>query len=151
MSSNNSFKLKPTPVGWIFLVLPFAGPWIIPGLVSLSRGRSVHMTAVGYVFFWVLALLGVFRQVRVATVLEEGGIRIRRTFSAKFVPWNEITGVEIRDRGRLRLAQVETSSGQLVRLPAPIAGGGMDGSQFDAQVDEIEAAWAAGKRRARRS
>lgn len=143
MSSNIRFKLKLSPAGWVSLAIPFVLLVIIPELVSQTRHQSVHMTALGYAFFGALAVLGVLRQVRVATVLEAEGVRMRRTFSDKFLPWNEITAVEVRERGKARIASLRTTSGQAVRLQVPMSGGGVDGSQFDAQVAEIGAALAA--------
>lgn len=142
VSSNVRFKLKPSPRGWIGYAFLAASPIIIPGLVSLTRPRPVHYTAWGYGLLVVIAGLIALRQVRTATVLEAGGIRMHYTFSNRYLPWSEIVGVEIYERRKVRLAKVLTSSGS-VRLPAPLAGGEYDGAQFDAQVAEIAAAWAA--------
>jgi hypothetical protein len=143
VSSNTCFKLKQTPRGWAGWAFYAAIPVIVPGLVSLTKPRPVQMTGWGYGLFAVMAALIVLRHVRSATMLEAAGIRMRRTFSVKYLPWKEITGVEISERGKMRFAQVRTSFGKTVRLPAPMAGGGFDGSRFDAQVAEITAAWVA--------
>ncbi|WP_344656584.1 PH domain-containing protein [Catenulispora subtropica] len=143
MSSNMRFRLKLSPRGWVSSAVFAASPVIIPGLVSLTKPRPVHYNGLGYGLFAVAAALIVLRQIRAATVLEAGGIRMHRTFSSRYLPWNEITGVEVIARAKVRLVHVRTSSGQLVRLPAPIAGGSFEDTQFDAQVAEITAAWSA--------
>jgi hypothetical protein len=103
----------------------------------------VHFTAWAYAFYAVAAALMVLRHVRAATILEAEGIRMRGAFSSRYLPWGEVAGIEIRERGKARLLIARTLSGEAVRMPAPIAGGGFDSSEFAAQAAEISAAWAA--------
>ena len=123
MSSNIRFKLKLSPRGWVSMAFFATMPVTVPGLVNLFRSRPVHFSGLGYVLYAVAGVLIVVRQVRAATEVEAEGLRMHRLFSTKFLAWSEIDGVEIRSAGRVRLVQVRTLSGQMVRLSAPIAGG----------------------------
>jgi hypothetical protein len=141
VSSNICFKLKTSPSGWVSMAFFATTPVTIPGLVSLTKSRPVHYNGLGYGLTAVVAALIVLRHFRSATVLEADGLRLRYTFSGRYLRWSEITRVEVTERGKVRLAYVWVSPGKKVRLPAPFAGGSFDGSQFDAQVAEITAAW----------
>jgi len=141
VSSNIRFKLKLSPRGWVSNAFFAASPVIVPGAVSLTKPRPVHYTAWGYGLFAVAGVLIVLHQVRSATELEADGVRLHRGFGVKYLSWSEITSVEVRRAGRVRVVQVQTSSGRTVGLPAPIAGGNYVDTLFDARVAEIAAAW----------
>jgi hypothetical protein len=139
------FRLKLSPRGWVSWAFFAAIPVIIPGLVSLTKPRPVHFSALGYGLFAVAVVLIVLHQIRAATELEADGVRMHRILWVRYLSWSEITSIEIRKAGKARLVQVRTSSGRTVRLPAPIAGGSYDGTLFDAQFSEIIAAWKAAR------
>jgi hypothetical protein len=80
-------------------------------------------------------------------VLEAEGIRIQRNFSGSYLPWREIMNLEVGGSGKVRFVRVRTTAGRMVRLPAPMAGGGFDGTRFDAEIAEIAAAFNAARAR----
>lgn len=145
VSPSSHIKLRLSPAGWFFNAVVFTFPVTLSTLVSLGKSRPVHITALGFIWFGALDALIVLRHVRTATILEPEGIRMRRSFTGGYLRWSEITGVEINGRGKLRFVQARTSSGQVVRLPAPIEGGGFDKKQFDTRAAQIAAAWKAAR------
>jgi hypothetical protein len=77
-------------------------------------------------------------------VLTDDTIVIRRGPRHAQVPWSEVTGVEIRERGTARRAVLHHGDGHLV-LPVPLTGGSLVGPGpdpgLDHKVELIEEAW----------